>query len=81
MSMYTFGPKLDYLVCILMFAYILHANDGLYVCKLHSDFCKGMHTRTVQDDGSFYHMCANCIFNASIILLTNCIYYMPNDHK
>ena len=41
MSMYTFGPKLDYLVCILMFAYILHANDELYVCKLHSDFCKG----------------------------------------
>ena len=39
--MYTFGPKLDYLVCILMFAYILHANDELYVCKLHSDFCKG----------------------------------------
>ena len=41
MSMYTFGPKLDYHVCILMFAYILHANDELYVCKLHSDFCKG----------------------------------------
>ena len=25
-----------------MFAYILCTNDKLYVCKLHSNFCKGM---------------------------------------
>ena len=43
MSMYTFGPKLEYLVYILMFAYSMCTNDKLYVCKLHSDFCKGDH--------------------------------------
>ena len=41
MSMCTFGPKLEYLVHILMFVYILCTNDKLYVCKLHSDFYKG----------------------------------------
>ena len=53
MSMYTFGPKLDYLVCILMFAYILHANDGLYVCKLHSDFCKGSYVSVLNNGVTF----------------------------
>ena len=61
MSMYTFGPKLDYLVCILMFAYILHANDQLYVCKLHSDFCKGTYAMcTERVPGPTGHHAASC---------------------
>ena len=43
MSMCTFGPKLEYLVYILMFADILRTNNKLYVCQLHSYFCKGIH--------------------------------------
>ena len=42
--MCTFGPKLEYLVYILMFAYSMCTNNKLYICKLHSDFCKGYFT-------------------------------------
>ena len=71
MSMHTFGPKLDYLVCILMFAYILHANDELYACKLHSDFCKGMQLAVAISDapiiGNIRNWFISDVFTMSLI--------------